>query len=359
MTINSKHAKAALVLMTAVAGVSQTHAQARDQGSQVIVYGAADLGLEFAKNGQTSVNRVSSGMSTVSRIGFRGSEDLGGGLRANFRLESGLNADDGTQNNATKFFGRWSYVGLSGSWGAIDLGRMWSPTFVVGLTSDPLARNRTSLGWNMFLAQTRRTDTAFTPGFTDNSVRYTTPRVGGVWGELMYSPGEAVDSASSGRGLGLNLQYASGPLYLGYGYQRTNSGTATVPVANPDASVSHFFGATYRLGDVTLYGTLNRNTADATSIPDSTNAMVSARWAVGGPHVLLAQVAQRKVSGVDARARGLQIGYDYLLSKRTSLYARIARVNNDGLSRITLNGVASQAAGADASFTGLGISHVF
>lgn len=357
--MNSNHARAALVLMTAVAAVQQTGAQARNEGSQVTVYGAVDLGLEFAKNGTSSVNRLSSGMSTVSRLGFRGSEDLGGGLRANFRLESGQNADDGTPNNATKFFGRWGYVGLSGPWGAIDLGRMWSPTFVIGLTSDPLARNRTSLGWNMFLAQTSRTATAFTPGFTDNSVRYTSPRIGGAWGELMYSPGEAVDNASSGRGLGLNLQYASGPLYLGYGYQRTNSGTAAAPVANPEASVSHFLGATYRLGDVTLYGTFNRNTADAASIPASTNAMLSVRWSVGGPHVLLAQVAQRKVGGVDARARGVQIGYDYVLSRRTSLYARIARVNNDGLSRITLNGVASQAAGADASFTGLGISHVF
>lgn len=360
--MNNKHASTALALIAAMAtmaAATQAAAQESKAGSQVTVYGAVDMGFEFAKNGSNSVNRLSSGLNTVSRLGFRGSEDLGGGLRANFRLEAGLNADDGTQNNATKFFGRWNQVGLSGSWGAIDLGRMWSPTFVVGLTSDPLARNRTSLGWNMFLAQTSNTTTAFTPGFTDNSLRYTSPRIGGVWGELMYSAGEAAGSAASGRGLGLNLQYASGPVYLGYGYQRNNSGTAAAPVAHPEASVSHFVGATYKLGDVTLYGTFNRNTADAATIPDSTNAMASVRWNVGGPHVLIAQLAQRRVSGVDARARGVQLGYDYVLSKRTRLYARFARVNNEGLSRVTLNGVASQGPGADASFTGLGVSHVF
>ena len=350
--MNSKHAGAALALMAGMAG-------AQAQGSQVTVYGAVDLGVELAKNGSSRVNRLSSGLNTVSRLGFRGSEDLGGGLRAHFRLEAGLNADEGTQNNAAKFFGRWNQVGISGPWGAVDLGRMWSPTFVIGLTSDPLARNRTSLGWNMFLAQTGRATTAFTPGFTDNSLRYTSPRIGGVWGELMVSAGEAGGSAASGRGLGLNLQYASGPAYLGYGYQRNNSGSAAAPVAQPEASVSHFLGASYRFGAVTLYGTYNHNTADAADIPDSNNAMLSARWAVSGPHVLLAQVAQRSVSGVDARARGLQLGYDYALSRRTRLYARYARVNNDGVSRVTLNGVASQGPGADASFTGVGISHLF
>ncbi|MEG2902855.1 MAG: porin, partial [Massilia sp.] len=109
--MNSKHAGSALALiagMAALAGATQAAAQEGKPES-----GAVDMGLEFAKNGDSRVNRLSSGMNTVSRLGFRGSEDLGGGLRANFRLEAGLNADDGTQNNATKFFGRWNQVGLS------------------------------------------------------------------------------------------------------------------------------------------------------------------------------------------------------------------------------------------------------
>lgn len=339
------------------ATAAQAQAAAPIPTSQVTLYGAVDLGLEHASNGRSHVSRVSSGLQTVSRFGFRGSEDLGGGLRANFRLESALNADDGTQNNATKFFGRWVHVGLSGAWGAIDLGRMWSPTFVVGLTSDPLARNRTSLGWNMFLQQTGAASTAFTPGFQDNSVRYTSPRLGGFWGEAMYTAGEATNA--SGRGVGLNLQYAQGPLYLGYGWQRNHNGTAAAPVAQPRASESHFLGATYKLDKVTLYATFNRNLTDLPGTRASSNAMLSARWDVQGPHALIVQLAQRRVSGTDTRARGLQLGYNYALSKRTTLYARHARVNNEGASAITLNGLALAGAGADPSFTAVGISHLF
>ncbi|NLZ40032.1 MAG: porin, partial [Comamonadaceae bacterium] len=298
-----------------------------------------------------------SGLNTVSRFGVRGSEDLGGGLKASFRLESGINADDGMPNNAAKWWSRWNHVGVSGPWGAVDLGRMWSPTFIVGLTSDPLARNRTSLGWNMFLQQSGATTTAFTPGFIDNSVRYTSPRVGGAWGELMYTFGEA--SNSSGNGLGMNLQYAGGPLYLGYGYQRINSGSTTAPSPAPKPSVSHFVGATYRVGALTLYGTYNLNASDEPNVPDSTNAMVSLRWGFAERQAVLAQFAQRRVRDSDIKANGLQLGYDYTLSKRTTLYARHARIANAGRSAITLNGVALSAAGADPSFFALGMSHVF
>ena len=348
-------------LASAVPAFAQADADTQEAAgsgrSQVTLYGAMDLGMERASNGQSHVGRLSSGLQTVSRFGFRGSEDLGGGLKASFRLESAINADEGTQNNASKFFGRWVHVGLSGPWGAIDMGRMWSPTFVVGLTSDPLARNRTSLGWNMFLQQTGATSTAFTPGFQDNSVRYTSPRVGGVWGEAMVTAGEAGNS--SGRGLGFNLQYAQGPVYLGYGYQRNYNGTAAAPVAQPRFSESHFLGATYRLGDVTLYATFNRNLSQLPGVQASSNGMLSARWDVQGPHALIAQLAPRRVSGSDSRATGLQLGYNYALSKRTTLYARYARVNNEGASAITLNGLALAGAGADPSFTAIGVSHLF
>lgn len=354
------HSKTVFIALAAgllAATTARAQAAGAAPGSQITLYGAMDLGLERASNGQSHVGRVSSGMQTVSRFGFRGSEDLGGGLKAHFRLESAINADEGTQNNASKFFGRWAHVGLSGAWGAIDLGRMWSPTFVVGLTSDPLARNRTSLGWNMFLQQSGAASTAFTPGFQDNSVRYTSPKRGGVWGEAMYTAGEAANA--SGRGMGFNLQYAQGPLYLGYGYQRNHNGTAAAPVAQPRASESHFLGATYRLDKLTLYATFNRNLSDLPGTRASSNAMLSARWDVQGPHALIVQLAQRRVSGTDARARGLQLGYNYALSKRTTLYARYARVNNEGASAITLNGLALAGAGADPSFTAIGVSHLF
>lgn len=350
-------AKCALVGLGFAAALTAT-ATAHAQGApSVVVYGAVDLGVELADNGKGRIKRLSSGLNTVSRLGLRGTEDLGGGLKAQFRLESGINADDGTPNNATKFWSRWNQVGLAGAWGAIDLGRMWSPTFIIGLTTDPLVRNRTSLGWNLFLLQTSATAATFTPGFIDNSVRYTSPRIGGVWGEAMYTFGEA--SNSSGNGVGFNVQYAGAPLYLGYGYQRLNSGSGSAPAASPKANVSHFVGASYQVGSVVLYGTYNLNTSDDPNVPDSTNAMASFRWTIAGPHSVLGQFAQRRVKNSDIKANGMQFGYDLAMSKRTTLYVRYARIANEGHSAITLNGVALSATGADPAFYAAGISHLF
>ncbi|WP_342132571.1 porin [Hydrogenophaga sp. OTU3427] len=330
---------------------------AANNSSSVIVYGAMDLAFERADNGRDTISRLSSGMNSVSRFGFRGTEDLGGGLKANFRMETAINADSGTAANADKAWSRWLHVGLSGDWGALDMGRMWSPTFIIGQSSDPLARNRTSLLTNMFLTQTSANATASTPGFLDNAIRYTTPRINGFWGEAMYSFGEATNS--SGNGTGMNVQYQSGPLYLGYGYQSINSGTAAAPVANPQANVSHFLSARYTLGPVTLYGTYNENRSDSAAILDSKNFSTSVRWVVSGPHAVLAQYARRSVSNSTIKAEGLQLGYDYALSKRTVVYARYATLKNKGASRITLNGNALLAAGDDPSTMSVGITHFF
>ncbi len=328
--------------------------------AQVTLYGQVDAFLEQANTGNgRSVTRVSSGGSSVSRWGLRGSEDLGGGLKANFRLESGFNADDGTLQNDLAF-SRWAHVGLSGGFGAVDAGRMWSPTFVVGLRSDVLARNRTSLITNVFRGTSTRTGTSGTvPGFLSNSLRYTTPNLSGFSGEAMATFGEAANNSNSGDGAGFNLQYSSGPLYVGYGYQALKSGSAAAPVAAPTTERTHMLGASYKWSAVTLYGTVNTNTSSAVNLLRSTNAQVSLAWNIQGPHTVLAQVASRKVSGSPVSAKGWQLGYDNDLSKRTKLYARYGRVDNQGGSTITLNGAALTGANADPSFIGVGISHSF
>lgn len=329
-------------------------------GAQVTLYGQVDAFLEHANTGNgRSVTRVSSGGASVSRWGMRGSEDLGGGLKANFRLESGFNGDDGTLQNDLAF-SRWVHVGLSGPWGAVDAGRMWSPTFVVGLRSDVLARNRTSLITNVFRGTSTRTGTSGTvPGFLSNSLRYTTPNLSGFSGEAMLTLGEAANHSDSGDGAGFNLQYSSGPLYVGYGYQALKSGSAAAPVAAPTTERTHMLGASYKWSAVTLYGTVNSNRSSAVGLLRSTNAQASVAWNIQGPHTVLAQVVSRKVSGSPVSAKGWQLGYDNELSKRTKLYARYGRVDNKGGSVITLNGAALTGANADPSFIGAGISHSF
>ncbi|RYX89434.1 MAG: porin [Comamonadaceae bacterium] len=329
--------------------------------AQVTLYGQADVFVEHVDTGGgLSQRRVSSGGSSVSRWGMRGSEDLGGGLKANFRLESGFNMDDGTAQSDL-LFSRWVHVGLSGPWGAVDGGRMWSPTFIVGLKSDVLARNRTSLITNMFRgASTAKGASGTVPGFLSNSVRYLTPNFNGLNGELMLTLGEAANKSNSGDGAGANIQYTNGPFYIGYGYQSLKSGTAAVPVAQPTTEKTHMLGATYNLSPVMLYATVNTNNSSAAGYLRSTNYQASVAWNIKGPHTVLAQVTSRKVSGTAVQARGWQLGYDLDLSKRTKLYARHARVTNKGGAAITLNGAAlTGGPNSNPSFIGAGISHSF
>ena len=329
--------------------------------AQVTLYGQADVFVEQANTGGGQhLRRLSSGGSSVSRWGLRGSEDLGGGLKANYRLESGFNMDDGTAQSDL-LFSRWVHVGLSGPWGAVDGGRMWSPTFIVGLKSDVLARNRTSLITNMFRgASTAKGVSGTVPGFMSNSLRYITPNYSGLTGELMFGFGEAANGSKSGDARGGNIQYTNGPLYIGYGYQSLKSGTAAAPVAQPTTEKTHMLGVTYNLSPVTLYGTVNTNNSNAVGYLRSTNYQASVAWNIQGPHTVLAQFTSRKVSGAPVEARGWQLGYDLNLSKRTKLYARYARVTNKGGSTITLNGAAlTRGPNSNPSFVGAGISHSF
>ncbi|WP_382324125.1 porin [Hydrogenophaga sp. UC242_50] len=94
--------------------------------SSVTLYGVVDVALERVK-GATSVTRVTSGQQQGSRWGLRGTEDLGGGLKATFLLESGFNADVGTLGQGGRLFGRQGYVGLGGNWGTVRLGRQYTP----------------------------------------------------------------------------------------------------------------------------------------------------------------------------------------------------------------------------------------
>jgi len=326
--------------------------------AEVTLYGHADLFLERASTGHGNhVNRIGSGGSSVSRWGLRGSEDLGGGLTARYRLESGLNLNDGTQQQSLAF-SRWVHLGLTGSFGAIDLGRMWSPTFVVGLKSDAFARNRTSLITNLFKgAIDRNGAVAGLPGFLNNSLRYTSPKFLGVQLEAMATFGGAVNSSGNGRGI--NIQYEDESLYLGYGFQTLKTGSAAAPVARPDTLKTHMVGAAWTWSPITLYGTVNFNRSNAVNAKSSSNYQASLSWNVVGPHTVFAQWAYGKTAHSDIRAQGWQLGYNYALSKRTKLYTRYAYVHNRGGSRITLNGVALSGANSDPSFISVGVSHLF
>ncbi|MFD2273855.1 porin [Undibacterium arcticum] len=111
----------ALAVLGSIAGVAQAQ-------SNVTIYGVVDLGLAHENNGSTSLTRMDDGGLNGSRLGFKGSEDLGGGLSAIFfNLKNGFTADTGAQADAAKLFNRQSFIGLTGGFGTVKFGRQKEP----------------------------------------------------------------------------------------------------------------------------------------------------------------------------------------------------------------------------------------
>ena len=94
--------------------------------SNVTIYGLVDMAIQHENDGANTRTALDSGEFAGSRIGFKGSEDLGGGLKVNFQLESGFGADDGKLNQGGRIFGRQAWVGMSGGFGSVNLGRQWT-----------------------------------------------------------------------------------------------------------------------------------------------------------------------------------------------------------------------------------------
>lgn len=119
----------ALAVLGAFAGAASAQ-------TNVTIYGVVDAGITHENGAAGSVTKLATGVQSGNRLGFKGTEDLGGGLKANFQIENGFNLDTGTQRQGA-LFGRQAYVGLSGNFGAINLGRQYNPVFNALDSIDP------------------------------------------------------------------------------------------------------------------------------------------------------------------------------------------------------------------------------
>src|SRR3569833_330324 len=176
------------LLLLAVLGAFTGTASAQ---TNVTIYGLLDAGVHYRDNGADTNNKtwgVDSGQASGSRLGFRGTEDLGGGLAAIFTLESGVNVDDGTLGQGitgsanspalTRLFGRQAFVGLSGNFGAVKFGRQYAPIRVAVESVDPFGVSGAGNAANFFNVHGER---------TDNTVNYSTANFGGFSGQAAYS----------------------------------------------------------------------------------------------------------------------------------------------------------------------------
>ncbi|XAH23471.1 porin [Xylophilus sp. GW821-FHT01B05] len=351
--------KKTLALCAALAG---SHAMA--QTSNVTLYGIADASVRHASGlspsfapAAGSFSGLNSGVDNTSRWGLRGTEDLGGGLRALFLLEAGLNLDTGTSVNS-KYFDRGSYLGLSGPWGTVTAGRQTTVLADAISPVDPLGMRVASFNPNIntvALSQHGLGIQFGSAGLTtgsyrlDNSVKYS-GSFGPVTARAMYGFGEAAGSTSSLSSSGAGLAYASGDLAVSGAYQGFKD-------ADGRKLEAYTLGASYRWGALRLAANAGRNKAQTSATAETVQRVLSAGGTFAATQAIDITAAYYKVdrSRTTARAdgygRAVVVG-EYKLSRRTRLYAELDLTRwQDGY----------QGAGNKSRSTGasLGVMHTF
>lgn len=201
--------------------------------STVTLYGLVDEGLNYTNNaGHGAALKMSSGDVLGSRFGLKGSEDLGGGLSAIFRLENGFNASNGSLGQGGRLFGRQAYVGLSSTqYGTLTLGRQYDPT------SDLFAAMTAAGNWAGNIASSPfDNDNADWDFRVNNSVKYTTPTLGGFSGEAMYAFSNTAGGFNENRVISAAGQYQAGGLTAVAGYlQIDHPGAGTAGAVTDDS----------------------------------------------------------------------------------------------------------------------------
>ena len=363
--------KKSLIALAVLAASGAAMAQ-----SSVTLYGVADAGVTYL-NGADNWSGVTSGNNLTSRLGFRGTEDLGGGLKANFVLEGGFNLDNG--DGASGYAGakagegfqfkRRSTVGLAGSFGEVRLGReltaaynatarydvfgsvgigqsrLWADGGVVDTVAPALNANGNAVTTNQRIS---------------NALTYVSPDFSGFKFGLNYGFGETTASNSDSGYLGAGLTYDNGPLSLGLGLERLNNGANSVAASDIDA---WSLGGSYDFGVAKLLAGYRQSTVDIATVENKRNGYYLAATApVGAGTVRVSYNRYENELGAGAKAKADQfaVGYVYGLSKRTSVYGTYAYIKNkDNGSTFKLSkDVGVKTNGAQQGFQ-VGVSHAF
>jgi len=318
--------------------------------SSVTIYGVVDMALQHENDGRQSKTTLDSGEYSGSRIGFKGTEDLGGGLHANFTLESGFAANNGAFASTTRFFDRASWVGLSGGFGSVRVGRMSSPIFIVADTLDPFDAGLTSGKAGQATSTSGMLGIFHTAFRTDNTLNYTTADLHGFSSSLSYTFGQTAGSTTDNRQIGWSGAYQSGPVYAGIALQNVND-------ALGNTSRQKLIGGSYDFSIAKAAVAYQKNSNDLKTV-DNNNWMIGVTVPVGIAGNVLASFIHSIDNTVPTDNAGSQwaLGYTYDLSKRTTLYTAYSRNINDAKSNI--GGLAAANGLTDTLFN-VGIRHKF
>lgn len=316
IVITKKHSAIAVL---AIAAAGPVAAQ-----SNVTVYGLMDIGVVKASGLATKVDA-----GDRNRLGFKGVEDLGGGLKADFRLEHSFNPDTGTQFSASTFWQGASYVGLQNGLGHLRLGRWYTPAGGdVAFMTDPFESRTVASISRAANGEPDWTTVDVTTVRFNKAVHYESPSLAGLVLKGAYG---LTGSTPAFHQTSVSAEYTRGDLYLGLGGERVNA-----------TSRFYVLGVNYQFGIVKLLGgyTKGKNGDVAAD-----NFSVGTQVTAGSAGSVRAVYAMLDSDNNANDRKKLGLGYQHTLSKRTSLYADIARV--------------APSTGSRTNLGDLGISHKF
>lgn len=316
----------------AIALAASSVASAQTSGSSVTLYGVVDAYVQVA-NGASTLTRVQSGGLNGSRFGLRGSEDLGGGLRAIFQIESGINLDDGSFGQ-NAFWGRQAWIGLNSStFGQVSLGRQYGSIY--NLTADfseftngPIGASTAVIGGFGGYEPVRGSAATATgnggPARNNNSIKYETPNFAGFKAGALLGLGEVSGGTNQTRVADVYGRYTAGPLDVMVSFVDDRSAAANLSVRTTSAA------AAYTIGDWRVMGgAMSVNDRNATNA-DGEGYWVGGDYRFGGVHTVKAQYVVSKLKEGDGKTQALGVGYQYDFSKRTALYSALTRFENEG-----------------------------
>jgi predicted porin len=361
--------KKSLIALAALATAGFASAQ-----SSVTVFGVVDTGFQRvereAAGSDVTTNRLASGSNKTSRLGFRGTEDLGGGLKANFWLEMGVASDSGASASTTIFtnnqtgsntgggglvFNRRATVGLSGGFGEVRLGR----DSVVGLLTqesfDPFDANGVGSQRQVVYANVAAVSTAISSVRASNMINYFSPNIAGFTADVGYAFNENASNAGptkkDGRLVTARLGYTLGKF-------NAKLGGTQIDYAAGDYQ-EYTVGASYDFGIVKPALAFHSNKIKGVN---KTDVIMASLTAPVGPGLIRAAYTRAdQKSGGNNDGNIFAIGYIYNLSKRTQLYTTYALSDNKNGSTLYQVGGSPGAAVANGRTTGLdlGVTHSF
>lgn len=310
--------------------------------SSVKVYGIADAGLLVERGAPAgNTTKIGSGIASGSRLGIKGTEDLGGGMALGFVLENGNNLDSGTAAQGGLLLGRQAYLRLTTPAGAFGIGRQYSPFYkALDGVADPFCTGLAGNSQNIFANNSR----------VDNSIEYTTPQVAGFSADVMYGAREVAGDSAKNRSIAASGTYSNGPLTVALAHQRRDDPQALAHSRNTMLTARYQFGA-----GVTAHVAHARNQSVLGA--DSKDTLLGLALALPAGKLLVSYIDHDDGSPLRQDARQAAVGYLYPLSRRTDVYTAYGHINNR-------NGAAFRVGTATDTGTGttgfnLGVRHVF